>query len=491
MTEVQAIESRRSLPTVPKEPIGSQRGLVADGRDAISIDSAQAEPDRDGPDFEPEIVAADYAYDAGEAEFRAAMEAYDQEEAWDEIAAVAEAEARDVYAAEEEAWEAHKTEPPREGPDSDMEDAEYSAQADSSTGPEMTQPCVDGGVIIMGGNAATEILREDQVPREDGEVDGDDGAASGDIGPDTGQSDQRLSELTKQISRRRLSMLRAARTAVEAHIQIGQALIKAKALCRHGRWARFLQRCGLKQRLAEQCMQFARNSELIAQVSHGRADLTVEEVRKMIASHRRASGQDRRQRAASRSNPASIDQPDHAGEISGQRRADRPGGDTTDVVNRGLVAPNLDSPSASLFDPTSTETAPQPSTEDRGDDEVADADDHCSNERASVDLSLAEKLADRSVFDIEARFWFALRPAIDEIRKSASEDPAIRQALDRGFLAPWSFATTIARLIAMPHLERWAICEGCDGRCKVESGAYCVCCEGRGYRYGPEGSWIP
>jgi hypothetical protein len=77
-------------------------------------------------------------------------------------------------------------------------------------------------------------------------------ALRGESGTDGPPRQDRLEEIVKQIGSHRQRMLRAARTAVEEHIRIGQLLNHAKELCKHGHWARFLAKCHLNQSTANQ-----------------------------------------------------------------------------------------------------------------------------------------------------------------------------------------------------------------------------------------------
>ncbi len=96
---------------------------------------------------------------------------------------------------------------------------------------------------------------------------------------------------------------KAFRIAIDERIAVGKCLGEAKRICEHGRWLAFLKRFGLNDRTAQEWMRFAEHEALIKEKTHGRADLTVEAVRKMLPSSRKATGQGRKTGSANGSGP--------------------------------------------------------------------------------------------------------------------------------------------------------------------------------------------
>jgi hypothetical protein len=244
----------------------------------------------------------------------------------------------------------------------DSTTAVYDGDTEGPMSRETAQPGGDGRVIVIGDNAARENLSEDQVPPEDGDRDG--GVADGDSGPDLSQGEGRLEELAELIAKHRHRMVRAARTTVEEYIQIGEALIKAKGLCRHGRWGPFLQRCGLKKRTAEQCMRFARHRAEIERDARGTAPLTVDSVQKMLASPRKAIGQGRPPGSAMPKRPDAPGPQDRAADTAEQAQAVQAGGDSPDLTDRDPETRGDDSQSEEPNDPASA-TMPESAGQDQ------------------------------------------------------------------------------------------------------------------------------
>jgi hypothetical protein len=360
----------------------------------------------------------------------------------------------------------------------------------------------------LGVAATTEIISEDPAPLED--VDGEDGAAGAEISPDMPQSDDRLIELAKQIARHRQRMLRAARTAVEEHIQIGQALIEAKRVCKHGRWAPFLKRCGLKQRTAGQCMQFARNRELIEQEAHGRADFTVEAVRKLIASKAKAIEQTSKTQSASGSDadgtgeeadrrdpegnapsdPGAPSQSHHRGDATVESAEDElavaePGEPPSTAVVTDSTADGQRCGDITNM-PESVDTC-GPDT-DRSKPERNEAQlrasepDEPPGQEWLASIPLRHELTDPSDFDRDAILWRRAQPLLaklgelvepttDEIGKSTYYKMA-RNRLRLRLL--------FGMRVRGPH--DWRICPRCRGGCTDRPGTMpCSGCDGGGF----------
>ena len=73
--------------------------------------------------------------------------------------------------------------------------------------------------------------------------------------------------------------------ALERKLRLGELLVEARGLCKakSGNWAAFLESCGLQERTAREAMQFFRRRAEIDEQRHGRAGLTVSEVRLALA----------------------------------------------------------------------------------------------------------------------------------------------------------------------------------------------------------------
>jgi hypothetical protein len=110
--------------------------------------------------------------------------------------------------------------------------------------------------------------------------------------------DKRLNELVGAIGKRLYRMRRAAEVTVLHHIRLGDHLNEARNLCNHGEWKHFLEKCRLKSRFAQQCMRFADSQSIIMEQAHGGAHFTVDSVRKLIASPKKAPAAGRRAESA-------------------------------------------------------------------------------------------------------------------------------------------------------------------------------------------------
>ena len=78
--------------------------------------------------------------------------------------------------------------------------------------------------------------------------------------------------------------------ALERKLRLGELLTEAKGRCkpRRGAWTVFLSSCGLNERTAREAIQFVRERATVDAQRHGRAGLTVSEVRIALAKPRKA-----------------------------------------------------------------------------------------------------------------------------------------------------------------------------------------------------------
>lgn len=119
--------------------------------------------------------------------------------------------------------------------------------------------------------------------------------------------------------------------------------------------------------------------------------------------------------------------------------------------------------------------------EDLGIDPPAVEDIALSSEDWLAGLSLGQRLHDRSVFDVEARFWYESRPIIAQARVTARKNPAIAAILNSARTGNETLSEAIARVMQTPHPNRWSICPACQ-RGDRASQATCSICEGKGFQ---------
>jgi hypothetical protein len=360
-------------------------------------------------------------------------------------------------------------------------------------------PNEEGNLEFPGRPAISEILPEDPTSWE--LAVGDDEVVDAGISPDGSQPDYPLTHLAKQIVKHRQRMLRAARTAVDEYIRIGRALIDAKGLCKHGQWAPFLARCGLKQRTAEQFMQFARNSELIDRESHGRADLTVEAVRKLIAS-RTARARSPKSRsvtgsiadgtgeenecpdpgAPSRSahrDDATVDSAEDEPPVTEPSEPNTTTGATESTAEGPLIVDIVDL--AEPLDPGEPDT-------DRSKSEGSEAQswatepDQPSDQEWLARIPLREQLDDPTSFDRNAILWRRVQPQFARLLELVAPSPE-----ELGNSAYFRMARNRFRLrllfgMGVRDPRDWTICPRCRGGFTDRPGTMpCSGCDGGGY----------
>ncbi len=90
----------------------------------------------------------------------------------------------------------------------------------------------------------------------------------------------RLPELASQICKAHADVQEAEKTVAIRALDAGAALVEAKALCRHGEWAAWLQAAGVPERSARRYMQLSRAGFISATV----ADLGLVEAERLAAS---------------------------------------------------------------------------------------------------------------------------------------------------------------------------------------------------------------
>ncbi len=174
-----------------------------------------------------------------------------------------------------------------------------------------------------------------------------------------------LEAIERRIASQVRRIGRAFRVAIDARIHVGKSLMEAKDLCNHGNWIVLLKKCGLKARTAQECMQFAAQEALIKQKTHNRADLTVEAVRKMIASERKATGQTQQTRSASGSSAGCGGEAERTLDCSATTEPDRRCDATTGSVDCAPTASTADLATAEPNEAASTAATTEPTTEGR------------------------------------------------------------------------------------------------------------------------------
>jgi hypothetical protein len=310
-----------------------------------------------------------------------------------------------------------------------------------------------------------------------------------------------LTDLAKQIVKHRQRMLRAAHTAVAEYIRIGRVLIDAKGLCKHGQWAPFLANCGLKQRTAEQFMQFARNSDLIDQESHGRSDLTVEAVRKLIAS-KKARARTLKSRsvvgsiadgtgeenecpdpgAPSRSahrGDATVDSPEDEPPVAEPSEPNTTTGATESTAEGPLIVDIGD-----LAEPVDTGESDTERSKPQGSDVKSRATepDQPSDQEWLASIPLREQLDDPTSFDRNAILWRRVQPQFARLLELVAPSPE-----ELGNSAYFRMARNRFRLrllfgMGVRDPRDLTICPRCRGGFTDRPGTKpCSGCDGGGY----------
>ncbi len=290
----------------------------------------------------------------------------------------------------------------------------------------------------------------------------------------------------------------------DAKLKLGLYLIEARGLCRRGEWTHFLNSQGLKLRVAEECMHFAKYQDLLEANAHDRSPWTTEEARKLISSHRKAIGKGRQRRPASRLNPGSIRQRDQEVDTGNQGRADQPRSNTSDAANREPVATHSDSPSAEVPDSATPATPHQTAARNRCADDVADADERAattmvgqqrvsappepSDEEWLALIPLRLDLADTSNFDRDALLWRRTRSLALQVCELINPTPD-----EVGRSTYFKMARNRYRLrllfgLRVNHPQLWRICPQCRGQFTDRPGTMtCSGCEGAGFLLTHEG----
>ncbi len=176
---------------------------------------------------------------------------------------------------------------------------------------------------------------------------------------------QQLKSIERRIASNVGRIGKAFRIAIDARIAVGKCLKEAKSFCNHGKWIGFLKRCGLKERTTQEFMRFAAHEALIKRETHGRADLTVEAVRRMLPSGNKATGQDRETKPGNasiagcrREGDRTLDHGNGA-TSKPERRCDA----TSGVSGRTPAASAAASATAQPNEPTTTAAVDEPTTE--------------------------------------------------------------------------------------------------------------------------------
>jgi hypothetical protein len=92
-----------------------------------------------------------------------------------------------------------------------------------------------------------------------------------------------LATLANQIRDELSELGKILNNAVARKVRLGEMLQRAKALCKHGEWLSFLESIGFKPKSASENIKFFARRASIEEKRHGRAALTVEEVRLALA----------------------------------------------------------------------------------------------------------------------------------------------------------------------------------------------------------------
>ncbi len=96
-------------------------------------------------------------------------------------------------------------------------------------------------------------------------------------------------------------------------------------------------------------------------------------------------------------------------------------------------------------------------------------------------LRVRAELADPTTFDLEAWIWLELEPTFEKFRSAAVSNPALRRLLVAEDSTSVAYSSLVARLLNVPHPDRWAACAPCDGGRDLQGP--CPCCDARGYEY--------
>jgi hypothetical protein len=316
---------------------------------------------------------------------------------------------------------------------------------------------------------------------------------------------EQLETIERRIASHLQKIRRSFRVAINERIKIGKCLMEAKGLCGHGEWLDFLKSCGLHQRTAQECMQFAEYEELISQKTHGRAPLTIETVRKMITAERKAIGQSRAAQSTSRSRtseevtldpgtPRAPDRPSDTATESAATEPATPAAESSDEGQSALAStsatPGPTTPAsssdagiviASATDVNELSTNPSGAGTGEGQQDAPGADDLPEEVWLST-IPLRGRLGNTSHFDVNALFWRRAQPLFAQLRDLIK--PSL-QEIGHSARFKLVFNRIPLRLLhgtcIKPPYE-WLICSKCAGRCTDLTGKQsCGWCDGGGY----------
>jgi hypothetical protein len=265
-------------------------------------------------------------------------------------------------------------------------------------------------------------------------------------------------------------------------------------------------------------MQFARNRELIEQEAHGRADLTVEAVRKLIASKPKVIEQTPEARSAIGSDADGTGEEDDRRDPEGNALSDSGASSQSHRQEYAIVAsaqdglavaepsvppstaPAIESTSegrhsGDIVDSAEPVDSREPNT-DRSEPECSEAQpptsewDEASDQEWLASIPLRAQLDDPTSFDRNAILWRRAQPQFarlsELIAPSPEEIPSSRQfkmARNR-FRLRLLFGIRVRR----PH--DWRLCPQCRGGFTDRPGTMpCSGCDGGGYVLTHEGDF--
>jgi hypothetical protein len=244
-----------------------------------------------------------------------------------------------------------------------------------------------GREVVNGAGEPWEVLPDGLVPIPA------EAEATGGSTPDSLPLEDRLQECRRRIATDLLKMGRSFAAGIRARIDLGDCLIEAKSLCRHGQWLPFLESCEIKDRTAQEYMSFAENratiEALIEEFTHRGADLTVRALRKVLSPTRKAIGQGPKTGSTGGpvtgceggDDPTVEDRDDTTGEPAGRW-------DTTKGAEaRGAESSDSDPATEAPDEPAATAATNEPANASGCDDAGADGDDPAdgSSQSAATD----------------------------------------------------------------------------------------------------------
>jgi ParB-like chromosome segregation protein Spo0J len=110
------------------------------------------------------------------------------------------------------------------------------------------------------------------------------------------------------------------------------------------------------------------------------------------------------------------------------------------------------------------------------------ASSYSSGELPIEDIPLRARLANPSMFDIDARIYRDVRANVETLQGRLEQDPQIARNLGQ---VPWSarsYARQLEQLVRIPPPGEWIVCWKCEGKGKTNAAPICGTCGGACYQ---------